>query len=254
MSERSETFQVGQRVRVEAATTAGEIVVSEGNAGTVGVRVSGSKADEFRIEQRGDVIVVAPERSMRRWLGGADIELQVPAGATLDLRTTSGDVAVGVATDELSVSLASGDVRARDVARVASVRSAAGDVSIDAVGERLEVTTASGDVRIGSVGRDASVTSASGTVHLARVGESAGVKTASGDVVVSRFDGTDLQVATLSGDIRIGVPPHRLLDLDLQTLSGDLRNRLPEGAGGEPERSVALRLKTVSGDVTLEGA
>ncbi len=254
MSERNQTFQVGDRVRVEAATTAGEVVVSEGAAGTVSVRVSGSKADEFRIEQRGDLIVVAPERGMRRWFGGADIDLEVPAGAILHLRTTSGDVAVNVPTAELNVSLASGDVRAADVAGIAVVRSAAGDVYVDDVGERLEVTTASGDVRVGRVGRDLTATTASGYVHVERVGETAGVKTASGDVVISRFDGTDLQVTTLSGDVRVGLPPRRLLDLDLQTLSGDLRNRLPEGGGGAPERSVTLRLKTVSGDVTLEGA
>jgi DUF4097 and DUF4098 domain-containing protein YvlB len=254
MSERSQAFQVGDRVRVEAATTAGEIVAVEGAAGMVSVRVSGSRAEEFRIEQRGDLIVVVPERGMRRWLGGADIDLVVPVGATLDLRTTSGDVVVDVRVTELSVSLASGDVRAGDVARIATVRSAAGDISIGSVGERLEATTASGDVRIGQVERDLTVSTASGLVHIDRVGETASVKSASGDVVVSRFDGTDLQVATLSGDVRIGVPSRRLLDVDLQTLSGDLRNRLPEGEGGEPERSVSLRLKTVSGDVTLEGA
>lgn len=254
MTERNQTFEVGDRVRVEAATTAGQITAVEGGAGVVAVRVDGTRADEFRIEQRGDLVVVAPECGKRRWFGGADIDLQVPAGAALDLRTTSGDVVVDVRVTELAVSLASGDVRAGDIDRVAMVRSAAGDISIGSVGERVEATSASGDVRIGQVGRDLSVTTASGSVHVDRVGETAAVRSASGDIVVSRFDGTDLQVATLSGDVRIGVPPRRLLDLDLQTLSGDLRNRLPDGGAGEPERSVSMRLKTVSGDVTLEGA
>lgn len=254
MSERNEAFEVGDRVRVEATTTAGEIVVGEGTEGSVAVRVSGSRADDFRIEQRGDVIVVAPERGMRRWFGGADIDVEVPAGATLDLRTTSGDIIVTVAVAEMAATVASGDVRAGAVGRTAIIHSASGDVFVDEIGERAEVTTASGAVRIGGVGRDLAVTSAGGDVWVDHIGESATVKTASGNVSIGRFDGGDLRVATLSGDVRLGVPPRRLLDLDLSTLSGDLRNRLPEGEGGEPERSVVLRLKTVSGDVTLEGA
>lgn len=254
MSDRSETFSVADRVRIEASTTAGEIVVTEGPPRSVRVRVSGSKADEFRIEQRGDVIVVGPERGMRRWLGGADIDIEIPAGASVSLAASSGDVIVDAPVAELSVAVASGDVRGGSVAHTAQIKSASGDVSLDDVGERLDVAVASGTVRIGSVGSDLTVTSASGDVSVDFIGESATLKTASGDVSVGRFGGGDIRVTTLSGNVRIGLPARRMLDVDLQTLTGDLRNRLPDGDGSDPERSVSLRLKTVSGDVTLEGA
>jgi len=254
MSTRTETFAVGERTRVEASTTAGDVVVTAAPAGTVTVLVDGSRAEEYVIEQRGDVVTVEPAKGVRRWLGGADIHLEVPPTATLELSCTSGDITVNSAVLELVANVASGDIRVDDVARSARIKSASGDVFVDRVGERLDVSTASGTLRIGTVGRDVSVTTASGDTYIDRVGETVNLRSASGDVEVTRFDGTDFKARTLSGDVRIGIPSRRLLDVDIQTLSGELRNRLREGDESPPERSASLQLKTVSGDVTLQGA
>lgn len=254
MSTRSQRFEVGERTRVEAMTTAGDVIVHAAPPGTVAVLVDGTRADEYVIEQRGDVITVEPAKGMRRWFGGADIHLEVPATATLELSCTSGDISVNCAVLEVEANVASGDIRIDEVARSARIKSASGDVFVDIVGERLDVGTASGTLRIGTVGRDVSVATASGDTYIDRIGETANLRSASGDVEVTRFDGTDLKVRTLSGDVRIGIPSRRLLDVEIQTLSGELRNRLVEGDGAPPERSVSLQLTTVSGDVTLQGA
>jgi DUF4097 and DUF4098 domain-containing protein YvlB len=57
----------------------------------------------------------------------------------------------------------------------------------------------------------------------------------------------------VSGDVRLGIPPRRTLDVEVQTLSGDVRNRLPTGDGSPPEKRVTLTVKTLSGDITLQG-
>ncbi len=249
-----EVFTVGERVRIEASTTSGDIIVSPGEPGVVDIRIEDGLGN-FMVEQSGDLILIKPNRSgFFSRFASADIHLAVPGSAELALHCTSGDVLVNTPVREVEVSSASGDVRIDDVARSVKVRSASGDVWVGGVGEQLTVTTASGTVRAGDVGRDFTATSGSGDVYVDRVGETASVKAASGDISVHRFDGTELSVKTLSGDLRIGIPPRRLLDVDLQTLSGELRNRLPEGDGSDPERSVSLRLTTVSGDVTLRGA
>jgi DUF4097 and DUF4098 domain-containing protein YvlB len=253
MTEMQRTFAVGERARIEAATTSGEIVVSPGPAEQVTVSIDGS-SDEYLVEQRGDLITVKPQRGRLRRFSSADLHLEVPQTAAVALSCTSGDVFVNASVRDLEVGTASGDMRIGDVERSATLRSASGDVTIERVGERLDLTTASGDVRVGTVTRDVSINSASGDLTVDEVGEKADLKTASGNIDVRRFLGTDLTGRTLSGDVRIGLPARRDLEVDIQTLSGSLRNRLPAGDGSEPERSVVLRITTVSGDVTLRGA
>lgn len=253
-SDLERTFSVGSRIRIEAGTGAGDIVVSPGSHDEVQVRVEDGDRTHL-VEQSGDVIYVRPVRSSffgRR--SGGDVHLAVPEHAELSLSCASGDVMVNVDVREVDISTASGDIRVGRVQRSASLRSASGDVTVDDVGDQLDVASASGSVRVGSVGRDLTVATGSGDVVVDRVGASADVKTASGDVTVFCFAGADMAVKSMSGDIRVGVPPRRLLEVDLQTLSGELRNQLPEGDGSPPEASVVLRFTTVSGDIILRGA
>jgi len=254
MSDRIETFAVGERLRIEASTTVGRVTVAAGDPSQVVVRLSGSRAAEMLVEHHGEVISVGLQRGVRRWSGRVDIDLAVPEQASLVLAATSGDIVVDAPVANLSVSVASGDVRVGAVAGDARIRTASGDVDIADVGRGLEVTAGSGTVRIGTVGGDLTVTTGSGDIATRRVGGVATLRSASADITLGRFDGDDLGVTTLAGDIRVGIPPRRLLEVDVQTLSGDLRNRLPQGDASTPERTVTLRLKTVSGDVTLEGA
>ena len=104
------------------------------------------------------------------------------------------------------------------------------------------------------MGRDVTANSASGDVVVRSVAGTMTVRTASGDVTVHSFDGSHLEAKTLSGTMRIGVPPSRIIDFDMQSLSGELRNDLTDGDGDDPERSLTLRLKTLSGDVYLANA
>jgi hypothetical protein len=59
------------------------------------------------------------------------------------------------------------------------------------------------------------------------------------------FDGS-----AMSGDFVIGLAPGMSIDADFQTRSGSFRNLAPAGTG---ERSInaMMRLKTMSGDITL---
>jgi DUF4097 and DUF4098 domain-containing protein YvlB len=255
VSDRIESFEVGERVEVDASTTAGEIVVTPGSPGTVTVSLTGPGAPSYRVERRGDVISVEPERGgLVRRFSSTDVRLDVPPQTSLVLSSASGEIIVNAAVEDLTASSASGDVKAGAVARSAKIRTASGDVYLDRVGDRLGIETASGDVRVGEVGRDLVVTTASGDIWIDAVGESIEIRSASGDATIRRFEGSDLAAKTLSGDIRVGIPPHRLLEVDIDILSGQLRNRLPEGGTAPPEKQVNIRVKTVSGDVTLEGA
>jgi DUF4097 and DUF4098 domain-containing protein YvlB len=135
----------------------------------------------------------------------------------VNAKVASGDLAGGNIGGWFSFMSASGDARVRDVGGEVSGKSASGDVSIGSASGSVRVTTVSGDVEIGSVASGStSVRSVSGDVEI---GVARGTRvyldlgSTSGDTV-SELDmsesaaegggtGLELQVGTVSGDIRV---------------------------------------------------
>ena len=123
-------------------------------------------------------------------------DLAAAAAGSLDVISASGDVRVPEVRGEATVKTASGDISLGVVAGALTVRTASGDVTVSRLeGSRLDAKTVSGDVRLGvPPGRRY-------TVSLQSL--SGGVRT---DFPVSGEGGgapARLQVATVSGDIRI---------------------------------------------------
>jgi DUF4097 and DUF4098 domain-containing protein YvlB len=246
---RRETFEVGERPRIEVNLPSGEAVFLPGEPGKVEIFVEGSHADELVIEQRGGRIFL---RTSERWGGrwnSFDVTVRTPAGADLEVRAASADVEVQVALGSLGASLASGDIKAGEIEGDASVESASGDVELGEVGGSVAVNTASGDVHLRQAGGRVALSTASGEVRLGSVLAALSVSIQSGDFEVKHFEGGDLDCNSTSGDVRIGLPSGRSLDVDLYTLSGDIRSDFsPEDGDGATAR---LRVKTISGDIVL---
>ena len=254
MSERKQRFEVGTSVRIEAATSSGDISARPGDAGEVLVTVKGPGADDYQITQHGDTIRVLPENTgVLRRFSTAEVFLTTPSGASLHLTAASGDISVQAPVADVEATAASGEIRVGSVSGAGRLRTASGDIQVDSVGGRLFVDSASGDVRVGRVGSDMAAHSASGDISVDYAAGAVDVNTASGDLQVLHVDGDDVRVKTVSGDVRLGIPPRRTLEVEVQTLSGDVRNRLPTGDGSPPEKRVVLTVKTLSGDITLHG-
>jgi DUF4097 and DUF4098 domain-containing protein YvlB len=246
---RHEEFQVGGRHRVEINLPSGEVVFLPGEHGRVEVDVEGRNAEDLVIEQRGGRVVLrTPHGSGSRW-DSFEVTVRTPAGANLEVNVASADVDVQVALGSLAARLASGDIRAGEIEADATVQTASGDVELANVGGNLAVNTASGGVRLGRADRRVEVQTASGVVRLKTVLAALSCSTQSGDIEVEHYEGGDLECNSTSGDVRIGLPSGRTLDVDLNTLSGDIRSDFsPEGGDGATAR---LRVKTISGDINL---
>ncbi len=253
MSDRVESFKVGSTVRIIAATRRGAITVVSGEPHGVRVAIDGGGAEEYEVDQIGDVISVEPRRKGRFLGSSADIVLSVPDGSSLELSCTSGDITVQSPAAELHASVASGDIRVDRVATICRVNSASGDIRINAARD-AEVNTASGTVRLGSIDRSLRLNAASGNVYVDCIGDSAICKVASSDVRIASFEGSEIRLKTMSGDLHLGVPPRRTIELDFTSLSGRLRNKLPDGDGSPSEKTLLVSVPAVSGDVILSGA
>ncbi len=253
MSDRIETFEVGDSVRVIAGTRSGDITVVIGSPGSVRVVLDGPGASNYEIDQLGDVISIEPRRKGRFIGSSVDLVLTVPETSSLELACTSGDITIQGEVEEVRASVASGDVRADRVRTSCRVNSASGDVRINSVRD-AEINTASGTVRLGRVSRNLRLNAASGNVYVDEIGESAICKVASCDVRIGSFEGSEIRHKTRSGDLYLGLPGRRTIELDFTSVSGRLRNRLPKGDGSPDKKLVTISMTAVSGDLTLKGA
>jgi hypothetical protein len=256
MTTRREEFTVAEGAAVVLRLASGSVRLAQDPQGRVTVQIEGRDPDGFTVQQVGDRIVVEQPSGVLRW-GRYDVMVTAPAGirleahmATTDLDTTLrlGSLTANVASGELHVGHVSGDVR---------VKSASGDLRFGDVGGELDVTTASGDVRVGAVSGAVEVNTASGGCQFAGAADVLDVRSASGDVVVKRFDGSDLRAKSMSGDVRIGFPPGRTLDVDLSTISGSVRNAFGLDASdrtGNGGTRVRVNARTISGDIILDRA
>jgi DUF4097 and DUF4098 domain-containing protein YvlB len=252
MRDRIETFQVGASVRVVAGTRSGDIAVVVGSPGTVQVAMDGAGAESFQIDQIGDVITVDSKRK-GVFSSSTDIVLTVPSSTRLELSCTSGDIDVQGDVEELRASVASGDVRAETVRSVCHVNSASGDITIGAAGD-VEINTASGTVRVEKVAHNLRLNSASGDVYVNEIGDTSRSKVVSSTVRIGAFHGTEVRHKSMSGDLYLGIPRRRSVELDFASLSGRLRNHISKGDGGPSEKLLVVSVNAVSGDLILQDA
>lgn len=261
---RRESFEVGGRPTVELNLPSGTARFLSGEPGVVEVLVEGRNADEFVVEEVGGRISLrTPGRLRSRW-DSFDVTILTPAGTDVEVRAASADVEARVELGSLEVEVASGDLRVGDVSGDAAVRSASGDLEIGTVGGDLVVNTASGDIALREAKGRARLNTASGGARVGAAHAATVASTQSGDVEIGRYEGEDLECGSTSGDVKIGLPPGRALDVDIDSISGDIRSDFPTEANApsgplsdanppteDPATTARLRVKTVSGDVAL---
>lgn len=258
---RRETLEVGDRPKVELNLPFGSASFLSGEPGLVEILVEGHHADEFVVEEAGGrVMLRTPERLRSRW-DSFDVTVRVPSGTGVEVRAASADLEASVDLGSLNVEVASGDLRVGDVSGDAHVRSASGDVEVGVVGGGLSVNTASGDISIQEAGGQAALNSASGDARVRSALAALAASTQSGDLEVGRYEGEDLECNSTSGDVRIGLPPGRALDVDINSVAGEIHSDfsaetdgLPPSSGTPPTEGsgvARLRVKTVSGDIAL---
>lgn len=173
------------------------------------------------------------------------IAIEVPATATTNVTTASGDIhARGLRADG-QFRTASGDLTILDASGTLVAESVSGDVAIDLTDAAdLTVKTVSGDVAVkGGVLDRIAVTTTSGDVLLgSELGAGPhGINTLSGDAVVRAGDGVTVTARTVAGDLSSSLP-HR-------AEGGPGRRSIVVGDG-----STELQFRSVSGDLRVIGS
>jgi DUF4097 and DUF4098 domain-containing protein YvlB len=261
MSERVERFEISGTPVIQAKVPVGRLQLVEGAEGEVVVTLRGGESAlaRYRVEQTGDLIEIAPDAGKHVSISSVRITVESGTPPEVKARLASCDLSATCEIADLQVDTASGDVRVERVEGDAVIRSASGDIRIASVGGILKVTAASGDVFAGVVEGGADLKTASGDVKIRTAGGGIKAKCASGDVTVKSLTAGDFDAKTLSGDVFVGIPSGRTLEVDLDTVSGKVRIGFAVDGGSDQltgstsaDDGVArVKARTVSGDVTL---
>lgn len=255
MTERLHEFDVGANAAVEFRLGAGELRIVEGDPSKISISLSGSDRalQSIDVQQQRDKVSVISRKKFG-FLSGLDVEAAVPRGSAIEAKLASTDLTIDVPLARLIGSVGSGDVKAGDIEADVDLRSASGDIRIGRIGGDAKVAVASGDVRIEEIRGEATIKSASGDIEVTGAKGRCECKTASGDIVVKAFEGQTFQSTAMAGDVVVGLPSGRVLDVSLQTLSGEVRNEFEVANEESPLGKAILDIKTMSGDIVLRSA
>ncbi|MEV0891953.1 hypothetical protein [Promicromonospora sp. NPDC050262] len=153
-----------------------------------------------------------------------ELDVTLPAGTEVVVRTENGDVVASGVAGDVSVHTSNGRVEATDIAGPLSARSSNGDITVANAGADVEVSTSNGEISVGDVDGTVTGDTSNGRITVDSVTGDASATTSNGSVEISAVAG-NVYAETSNGRI---------------TVHGD----------GEP---VALTMRTSNGDEIVEG-
>ncbi len=141
----------------------------------------------------------------------ADYSLELPFGASLEIRNRQGSVQIENLQGEASVESVGGSIFVRDITGHLSVRSVGGDIEIIRPSGRVEASTITGSLHF-----------------VSPSGSQLRGNTTSGRIIFEGdlLSGGDYELSSYSGDIDVVCPPSASFELNAKTVRGKLDNRL----------------------------
>lgn len=213
-------------VNVTVASTDGRIIVrgtdkkevrarATTDGATIKLRVVGGpenapNAPAARVELQ---ISEKEETEGEACLGEFDVELEVPRGATVYLKTQDGDIAVEDVT-EAHLETNDGRIEATRVSKVVDAASLGGNVTLEDVSGRANLTSLNGVVEVRGV------RPLDGSDFLK-------VRTVSGDILLNEIGPARVEANTISGELRLSGPLARGGTYDFTTTTGDVTIMMP---------------------------
>lgn len=247
----SQTFKVGADAALDLTGMAGDVRVTGGGGSEI--RVEATKRvrhrspedarrllNELRVEMnnfngRVEVRTVYPRRSSgeRNFSARVDYVVAVPAGASVAIRSISGEVVVSSVRGEVRAETVSGDVSIDGSPNLAMAKTISGDVTARDSGGPTTVVlgTVSGSViASGLKARALEAGSVSGDVRLSGMQiERVEARSVSGSI---EFDGPLVKAGRYeftshSGNVRIVISGNTGFELEADTFSGSVRSDVP---------------------------
>lgn len=241
-----ETFASDPRGSMEIVNVSGSVRVTAWDRNEVRVTGTLGQGTE-RLELNRDplnpqVRVVLPRSS--RNVRGSDLEIRVPAGKTVAVRTVSADIGISGVRGTVDARSTSGDLEVRGEPAEVRAGSTSGDVRVDVkTSGRVTAESTSGDVDVrGSARQSVNVESVSGEVNVTATTPEVRAESVSGNLNLSGMTGR-VSASTVSGDAV--VTGARIQYGSFETVSGNLRY------AGDVTANGAIDLQSHSGNIEM---
>jgi DUF4097 and DUF4098 domain-containing protein YvlB len=285
----SRTVKLGPNGSVSVSNIAGDIVVNAGRGDDVSIeavkRTRGDRAELGRVEinvtDRAGRVDISTNHFGRHDQVSVSYTITVPASASLEARSVSGNIRVTGVQGSVRAETVSGNVTTASTPRLETARSVSGDVELTgaATDGDLSANSVSGSVRAnGLKARGLQVGSISGNIVVTDVTcERLAAKSVSGDIEFSGAlsRGGRYEATSHSGDVRMTLAGGTGFELNASTFSGEIRSDVPLTMGGGSRRdsgtgrelrrhgmgqqiranygdgSAELTLNTFSGDIVI---
>ena len=261
------TVKFDRRGTVSLSIPRGDVIVRAWDRDEVRVHAR-SEQGALRVDVSSTRLTVDGNGS--RSHGETTVEVTVPTGVALIVRTQSGDVTIRDTRGAVEAHAQNGDVEVHGVRGRLDVSTFSGDVHVDDVEGDIELSALSGDAHIGSAKGDIDAKTVSGDIIMDDItAKNVHAQTTSGDVT---YDGTiDAQgryeLVSHSGGVSFSVPKGAGAQISVSTWSGDIESDFPitlkpgeHGFGGNSGRKITFELgngsariiaESFSGDITI---
>lgn len=223
----------GRVVQVE--NPCGDVKISGGDNPVVRAKARVRGSDQEDARKRASEYTVFVEESDHRVairqpdMGGiqVDLDIVVPIGTTVDVRTTSGDLTIHATKGACKVQAASGDITLNQLEGAVDVISQSGNVIVS------DITTPS-----------LTIENRSGDIAVDRVHGNINIRAASGDLRLTEISGKTISVETVSGDVSMQLREPIHGNVSLRTVNGSSSLTIPDG------NNCRVSLSTLRGMVT----
>ncbi len=197
------------------------------------LRITGILGDDVEeLEVSGDsedvsIEVVIPDDD--NWKGArkiaADLEIQVPRGAALDVETVSASIDIRGVSGEIEAGSVSGPVTVAGGTGEIEVESVSGSVAVSGGSGTITAESVSGKVMLDGVSGDIEATTVSGEIHVdAGMVNDAEIESVAGGVYFKGQLGGDLEIESHSGNVEVFLPADLAADFELESFSGGIEN------------------------------
>lgn len=245
----SRSIKVDDHAVLDLSHLAGDVSVTGGGGSEIRIdatkRVRHRNPDEAKrllealridintVQGRVEVRTIYPRTTNRGLSASVDYVIAVPAGATVALKSISGDLSVSNVRGEVRAEAISGTVHLTNTPNVALAKTVSGDVVARDIGTQtaLLLSTVSGNViATGLKVRTLEAGTVSGDVRLSgSLIERLEAKSLSGNV---EFDaplakGGRYEFTSHSGNVRLMLSGNTGFELDADTFSGSVRSDIP---------------------------
>jgi DUF4097 and DUF4098 domain-containing protein YvlB len=277
--------KVGRDGRVSIGNIAGDITVTGGSGDEVSIEaVKRARGDAGQlaavhivVDERAGRVDVRTEHTGRNDRVSVDYVVTVPASASVEVKSISGNVKVSSVQGPLRAETVSGNLTTSATPRIEMAKSVSGDVDLTDAGADADLTASSvsGSVHAkGLKARALDLGTISGDVVLANVEcERLAVKSVSGEVEFSGALARNgrYNVTSHSGNVRLVLSGATGFEITASTFSGSIKSQLPLTIGGDRDSdgrrpgatsrsirgtfgdgSAALAIRTFSGDIIVE--